>query len=160
MVWFQQPWFDSAEFANPWWHAFVDDPGEGGSYITFGYGQSASKAAMLGLVPSATAQGGSYITFGYGQSASKAAMLGLAPSAATQSGSYITLGTVQSASLFVRFGMGIGAPIEPPEPPIITPMPGGGYHFYYPPSNRARILRDDQDIIALLISALHSGLLD
>lgn len=42
-----------------------------------------------------------------------------------------------------------------PEPEIVPA--GSGYRFYFPPSNRARILRDDDDIVALLLAMLQSG---
>ena len=45
---------------------------------------------------------------------------------------------------------------ETPVPPEITPIYGGGYRLYYPPSNRARILRDDEEILLLLFSFIQS----
>lgn len=159
MDWFRTPWFGSEWFDAPWWHALLDE-GQGGSYITFGYGESASKTAMLGLTPGAAAGfTGSYITFGYGESASKTAMLGLAPAATSDFvGSYTTLGQGQNASLFLRLGLGIGGTVVPPEPPIIIPTPGGGYQFIFA-DKRSRILREDEDIMAFLASVLQSGLL-
>lgn len=135
------------------------------SVVTFGFGASAPLVLTLGF--GSPAQSGSYVTLGYGESASCAAMLGLAPGVGAP-GSYITFGQGQSATLFLRLGMGIGeegqgspgegSPVEPPPEPEVVVW-GQGYRFIFPPSNRARILRDDDDIVALILAMLQSGTL-
>ena len=136
---------------------------QSGSYVTLGYGEAATRTAMLGLTPGAgVGTGGSYITFGYGESASKAAMLGLVPGAATP-GSYITLGQGQSASLFLRLGLYIGdegSPVEPPPTPEIVTVSGSGYQFFFPRVDHGeRIKREDDEIIALIMSMIQTGII-
>ena len=118
------------------------------------------------------AQSGSYVTLGYGESASRAAMLGLTPpTTAGIVGNYITLGQAQSASLFLRFGLyigGEGSPTgSPPDygsptgsPPDIIQLPSGGFLLRLPLRDGSRrIFQDDREIIDFLATVLQSGLL-
>ncbi len=140
-----------------------------GSYVTFGFGQSASLVATLGL-HSPTA-GGSYITLGYGQSASRAAMLGLGPASGAFSGSYVTLGQGQDADVYLRLGLyhgsagspigsPTGSPTEPtPEPPLHTVY--GRVHFVMPvDALRAQQLSEDELLFLLFMQAAASGALN
>lgn len=129
------------------------------SFITNGFGATAALVLTLGFGTAAEPQSGSYVTLGYGESASRTTMLGLSPPVGTP-GSYITFGTGQSASLHLRLGMGIGEETEPPpEPPqdIITGNPGRRFQF---PTGANRILRDDDEILAFIMSVINSGMLD
>jgi hypothetical protein len=100
------------------------------------------------------AQGGSYVTLGQGQTASKVAMLGLSPGAAAQGGSYITLGQGQTASKFAMLGLSPGPEVEPPQ---LNDAINGAPRIILDLSKFNRLMRDDDELVSLLLTLAASG---
>lgn len=123
---------------------------QGGSYVTLGYGETATKVAMLGLSPS-TAQGGSYVTFGQGQDQYKYLRLGLDESI---EGSPVGSPSEGSPS---EGSPSEGSPVEPEPPPQFISS-DGGFRVIIPISQRQR-LDEDELFIFLIGSMLTQGLL-
>jgi hypothetical protein len=131
------------------------------SLIRLGFGATAALVLTLGLGSAPAPQGGSYVTLGQGQTASKVAMLGLSPGAPAQGGSYITLGQGQTASKFAMLGLTPAEDeVEPPSPPRIDAINGPPRRIRIDLSGRQRPIRDDQEVIELLLSLAASGALN
>lgn len=145
MWWFGQPWFDNEHFDSPWWHALLDEE-QGGSYITLGYGQSASLVTTLGLTPAAAVDFvGSYITFGQGQAADVFLRLGL-----YHGGEGSPVGSPDD-------GSPTGSPTEPEQPYVIQGAP----RLVIPVDPlRAQQFAEDELILLLLMEAAASGALN
>jgi hypothetical protein len=128
------------------------------SLIRLGFGATAALVLTLGLGSAPAPQGGSYVTLGQGQTASKVAMLGLSPGAAPQGGSYITLGQGQTASKFAMLGLSPGPEVE--QPPQLNDAINGAPRIILDLSKMHRLMREDDELVELLLSLAASGALN